>query len=82
MTILGRLGGTLTQGSSSISQTPEIVRFSNTGVHQHQRVVPRHIKHRVVRKCSATTSCVTSTVRQRGGQGGPPGSHRRAPLNR
>ncbi|KAH3778838.1 hypothetical protein DPMN_180311 [Dreissena polymorpha] len=28
-TILGRLGGTLTRGSSSISQTPDIVRFSN-----------------------------------------------------
>ncbi|KAH3723764.1 hypothetical protein DPMN_049558 [Dreissena polymorpha] len=28
-TILGRLGGTLTRGSSSISQTLEIVRFSN-----------------------------------------------------
>ncbi|KAH3836233.1 hypothetical protein DPMN_109603 [Dreissena polymorpha] len=28
-TILGRLGGTLTRGSSSISQTPEIVRLSN-----------------------------------------------------
>ncbi|KAH3736016.1 hypothetical protein DPMN_042576 [Dreissena polymorpha] len=28
-TILRRLGGTLTWGSSSISQTPEIVRFSN-----------------------------------------------------
>ncbi|KAH3876705.1 hypothetical protein DPMN_000554 [Dreissena polymorpha] len=28
-TILKRLGGTLTRGSSSISQTPEIVRLSN-----------------------------------------------------
>ena len=28
-TILGRLGGTLTRGSSSISQIPEIERFSN-----------------------------------------------------